>query len=543
VYEIVDRAVQHEWSIPEFQRGFVWKQKQVRDLAESLWSGYPVGSLLVWNSKGDAEPRIALDAQAPANWLVDGQQRTTALCLLFGRKPYWWSDSDDWNKKLRKFDIRFDVTATDDTCFRTANAVIRKDKTDRYVKVSTLLNLDTAKPEHQAELSALAKRISEQGLCDGMDAMDIYQRLDRVRKVRDKDLVAVTVDHDLEDVVEIFSRLNSRGTRVTEADIYLGIVAARNQGWVRDSFLPYLRDLAEFGFGVSPNLLFRCLTGIGAKKTRFKEVDDDFWSPASIEPAWRRTTSAWGNMISFFKEYGICSNGILPTEAALVTITALLDRFADTPPEPALYWFVQASILGRYTGSGTTSLNEDLQDVEDGESLKDAVRRLLRRIPHESAIEPEFFLKWYTDGRAGRFLLYLMVFANGAKDWDIRSHRIGFDGQEVLSNFWPQFHHIFPKKYLSTKQTPDDIEVDEDEINALANIAVIGPSVNIRIGKKDPMSYIQKYEITADKLQQQYIKPDVVAVAKPDFTDWLNGRAEVLTAKANELLKALKGDL
>jgi uncharacterized protein with ParB-like and HNH nuclease domain len=35
--ELVDRAVIHKWSIPEFQRGFVWKPTQVRDLAESLW--------------------------------------------------------------------------------------------------------------------------------------------------------------------------------------------------------------------------------------------------------------------------------------------------------------------------------------------------------------------------------------------------------------------------------------------------------------------------------------------------------------------------
>ena len=60
-----------------------------------------------------------------------------------------------------------------------------------------------------------------------MDAMEVYTRLDRIRKIRDKDLVAITVDHELEDVVEIFSRLNSRGTRVTEADIYLGVVAAK----------------------------------------------------------------------------------------------------------------------------------------------------------------------------------------------------------------------------------------------------------------------------------------------------------------------------
>lgn len=109
--ELVERAVNHRWSIPEFQRGFVWKPTQVRDLAESLWLDYPIGSLLVWNSGQQAEERVAVDAQRPSQWLVGGQQRTTALCVLFGRKPYWWPSADEWNKTLKRYDIRFDIDA------------------------------------------------------------------------------------------------------------------------------------------------------------------------------------------------------------------------------------------------------------------------------------------------------------------------------------------------------------------------------------------------------------------------------------------------
>lgn len=111
IREIVDRAVNHAWSIPEFQRGFVWKATQVRDLAESLWLDYPIGSLLVWNSRGSTEERIVTDAQRPSLWVVDSQQRATALCILFGRKPYWWSSAEEWEKTVKKYDVRFDVHA------------------------------------------------------------------------------------------------------------------------------------------------------------------------------------------------------------------------------------------------------------------------------------------------------------------------------------------------------------------------------------------------------------------------------------------------
>jgi hypothetical protein len=106
-----------------------------------------------------------------------------------------------------------------------ANAGIRKAKGNRYIPLSTLLVLDTQREADQKALTELARDIKVQGLCDGMDAMEVFTRLDRVRKIREKDIVTVTVSHELEDVVEIFSRLNSRATRVTEADIYLGIVA------------------------------------------------------------------------------------------------------------------------------------------------------------------------------------------------------------------------------------------------------------------------------------------------------------------------------
>src|SRR2546430_7985950 len=114
-----------------------------------------------------------------------------------------------------------------------------------------------------------------------MDAMDVYSRLYELANGREHDVPVIVIDHDLEDVVEIFSRLNSKGTRVTEADIYLGIVAARAPGWVRDAFLPYLKSLGDAGFNINPNLLFRTLTGIGANKVRFKEIPDTFWDAAS----------------------------------------------------------------------------------------------------------------------------------------------------------------------------------------------------------------------------------------------------------------------
>lgn len=533
VREIVERAVNHSWSIPEFQRGFVWKSTQVRDLAESLWYDYPIGSLLVWNSHGPTEEQHAHDAQRPSLWVVDGQQRSTALCILSGRKPYWWPSVEEWNKTLRKFDIRFDVNAKEPPFFWVANAAIRKATKSRYVPLRDLLVLDTSREKDQKALQDLARQIKIEGLCDGMDAMEVYTRLDRIRKIREKDLVTVTVDHELEDVVEIYSRLNSRGTRVTEADIYLGVVAAKNPGWVRDTFLPHLRSLAESGFDLDPNLLFRTLTGVGSKKVRFREIPDSFWEPMSIAPAWDRTANAWKRLIARIREYGILSADPMPTQAALVTMVSLVEKFDDNSDfRFALYWFLQASRFGRYSGSGSTSLEEDLRDVHEASSLSDAVHRLLRRLGHDEPLTADDFLRDYADSRFGRFLLYLLVYRNKAQDWDEHGHRIGFEGVSLLADFRPQWHHIFPKKYLDGK-------TDDTWIDALGNIAVIGPEINIRISAKDPMSYIGRYKITHEKLAQQFVDPATLSLAHEGYEEWVRGRAKRLANVGNEFLAEL----
>ncbi len=378
IHNLVDSAVGHELSVPEFQRGFVWKPAQTRDLAESLWLDYPIGSLLIWNSRTGTQERVVRDARPPAEWLVDGQQRTTALCILFGRKPYWWPDAEGWEKAMRRYDIRFDVEAVEPPFFKVADAAIRKTKVHRWIKLSDLLVLDSNRPADSEKLQNLARSIKLQGLCGNMDAMQVYASLDRVRKIREKDLVTITVDHELEDVVEIFARLNSRGTRVTEADIYLGIVAARSPGWVRTEFLPFLNVLRDSGFDVNPNLLFRTVTAIAAGKTRFRDIPDAMWDAASVEPAWKRTQKAWKSLVKRLAEYGVLSNEPLPTEAALITLVGLQDKFQDEGSfDLPFYWLLQASRFGRYSASGATALDEDLRAIGESTKLRDAVVRTL----------------------------------------------------------------------------------------------------------------------------------------------------------------------
>ena len=399
------------------------------------------------------------------------------------------------------------------------------------------MGLDTTREADQKTLTNLAREIKAQGLCDGMDAMEVYARLDRVRKIREKDILSVTVNHELEDVVEIFSCLNSRGIRVTEADIYLGVVASKNPGWVRDQFLPFLNVLSDVGFRLDPNLLFRSLTAVGIKRVRFKDIDDKFWERDQIEPAWKKCREGWKKTVQRLQKYGVLSDDPLPTQIALVTLISILDKFPEEGSfDSAFYWFIQASRFGRYSGSSSTATEEDLKDVTNGSNVVDVVSRLLKRFPASQAVEPEDFKRDYTDGKFWRFLLYLLVYKNGAQDWDKAGARLGFDGAEILADFRPQWHHIYPQKFLRSKAEPD-------KIDSLANIAVIGPNINIRISNQDPMKYLDKYSISNDKLDQQFVNWKRADFTVEKFGDFLDSRAVRLAKEANRFLLALSEDL
>ena len=127
-------------------------------------------------------------------------------------------------------------------------------------------------------------------------------------------------------------------------------------------------------------------------------------------------------------------------------------------------------------------------------------------------------------------MLYVLAFNQKSRDWDNVGDRIAFRGADLVRGFEPQFHHIFPSNFLKGKAT-------EDNINALANIAVIGATVNIKISNKDPLDYFLKYGIDESKRVEQFINGDVTSMTPANFPDWLTDRAKRLADASNKFLE------
>ncbi|WP_376790281.1 DUF262 domain-containing protein [Thermoflexus sp.] len=550
VREIVKQAVSKNVDIPEFQREFVWDPEQVKLLAESLYREYPIGSFLLWDSSEYQEPKTAQGTQASL-WIVDGQQRTTALCLLLGEKPYWWEDAEKWNQALKRYVVMVNLLPEDGDDrleFALPNPIRRKDP--RWISLRSVLSRDKVE-----SLTPLAQEIVNKVGGDPNQMMktfgQVHARLQRLWQIRERDIPIIKINHEVEDVAEIFARLNQAGTRVKEADVVLALAAVRNPRWVRDDYLPFRNDLVERGWDLDAGIFIRTMTGIGCGRARLKEVPKDFWNPPTLQAVWKKAKETIEEVRKRLAEYGIFSPDLLPSTNSLIPLFVLHHKWgsrSDYRFERALRWFLLANRDGRYSGSAITSLNEDVRAITEAPDFANALRNLMARLRVSPKIDDDDFLSRYdrSGNRFLRLMLYLVLFDRGAKDW-VDGTRIGYDktGAPIASGFEPQWHHIYPSSVLKKKG------IAEDEIHALANITVLNERTNAyRLLAKEPWQYIRKYQISKQMLEGHLIPSEFVQAVDDEallakqwsverYTDFLIGRAQLLAQAANAFLERL----
>jgi hypothetical protein len=546
IHEIVRQAVGKSVDVPEFQRDFVWDPEQVKLLVESLYRDYPVGSFLLWDSSEYQESKTARGTQASL-WIVDGQQRTTALCLLLGQKPYWWASAEKWNSALERNDVMVNVSPEEGDGrveFALPNPVRRRDP--RWVSVRRILG-----SERVEDLTPLAQEVVKGVTADPSRQIELFGRvhghMQRLWQIRERDIPVVKITHEVEDVAEIFSRLNRQGTRVKEADVTLALAAARNPGWVRNVYLPFRNELEERGWDLDAGIFIRTMTGVGHGRARLIEVPKDFWSPTNLPSVWKQTARTIREVLKRLAQFGVLSAELLPSTNSLIPLFVLHSRWSIKPDysfSKALHWFLLANRDGRYSGSAITSLNEDVRAIKDADDFDGAIDSLFKRLRVPSQINQEEFLNRYD--RAGnrflRLILYLVMFNRNARDW-VDNTRIGYDktGSPITTGFEPQWHHIYPRSILRKAS------VEDDKIHALANITVLNERTNvIRLADKEPWRYIQQFKVSSETLQAHLV-PEVFSKTHSEdqwglqkYGEFLAERAQLLAEEANRFMDNLR---
>lgn len=256
-----------EIAIPEIQRPFVWDATKVRNLLDSLYRGYPVGYLIAWRN-----PNTRLKDGTTSSGkriLIDGQQRVTALMAsILGHEVL--------TKDYETTKIRIAFHPQEER-FEVKNPAISKDPSWIPDVVEVFA------PE--ASLSELTDTYFEKN--PQADRRVISRVLERLRKIiyNHVGIIDLAEDLDIETVTEIFIRVNSAGTELSQADFAMSKISVNEKydGNLLRKAIDYFCHMA-----VSPEFIKRIeKTDKAFAASEFfpqmrwlKDVNDDIYDPA-----------------------------------------------------------------------------------------------------------------------------------------------------------------------------------------------------------------------------------------------------------------------
>lgn len=524
---IVKGAREGEYGIPEFQRGFVWSNSKILEFVESLARGFPVGSILTWKSD-TAVQRGDTNKTLRKSWIVDGQQRTTALCTMFDIRPEWWDDRDStWSEHRERFEIRIDVN-NEEVKFvsRTTGNPLR------YIPLSQILQAE--------KISDIAERIAQGGQAFSDKSGEIQEFLQNIiTKLKTAQIPIIEIDDevDLIEVAEIFRRLNSTGTRVAQADIYLGVLAALNPGWVNTNFLTFRARLEDQGFAIEPAFLFKSFTAIGAKTTRFKDVKREFWEAPDQHGYWSNTERAWDSVTGGLKEYGIVNTSFSLSINAMVVAAVFRQKYPEGSFGPIFAWMLLAAREGHLSGQVESTMDRIINEIGKSDDKEDAINRLFKLLdnPDDDFTASEFIDTSSRRASVQRLLIYLIAFQNNARDWGSEHYYVR---AEANGSYSPEWHHIFPRKWLQ-----DNVKgIDESSVDTVANMAVISRAANRKIQASAPKSYVKELNLDEGGYLSHQEIPDPSFVSPEQYETWLVRRAKRLANESNRYIQKLRAE-
>lgn len=506
VDELVGMIQRGELRLPEMQRRYVWKSTRVRDLLDSLYRGYPSGTILLWESD-EGVPLQAFSVAQNDNpfrttrLLLDGQQRLTSLSAVIR------GEAVEVRGRRRPIDLLFNlnhpeelavITEVDESAddddeemadeteaseddlqrrFDKMAFVVGTRKLERlphWVKVSEVFKVDADAPFLQR---AGVETISDPRY------QKYSERLARLRSIRRYTYRMDILERSLsyEEVTEVFVRVNSLGAKLRSSDLALAQITAK---WRHSLavFQKFQNECTSNGFELDLGLYIKALIAFATGQSRFRTVNS--LSEEALQAAWTETCQGMEFAINFVrKNAGIESPAILASPFLLITVAVYgkAQKYELTPDLAARlrFWILIANAKGRYSrGSSETLLDQDLVSILRGNGVEELIDRLRLQVGRLDISPAEL------EGRNQRSAffktMYLAFKSAGATDW--RSNlAIGLDHSGKQHKL--QFHHIFPKAILKGHVT--DRESDD-----ISNLAFIGGGTNRRISAKPPSEYL-----------------------------------------------------
>lgn len=562
---LVDMYMRGELRLPEIQRHYVWKGTRVRDLLDSLYRGYPSGSILMWETDEAVPTRdfaIEQDSNAFAGrkLLLDGQQRLTSLTAVLR------GELIQVRSRKRPIDILFnlehpdgpgaestEVTSDENSLLKDNDEANEEENGDEdgdedektiQEKLNQMTFVVAAKSiaaqRQWVSVTEVFRTENDTNILKGAGLKSFddprYQkysdRLKKLRGIKDYHYVVHVLERSMsyEEVTEIFVRVNSLGAKLKSSDLALAQMSSR--------WLNLLHELEKFqdecdenGFSIDLGQLVRSIVIFATKQCLFKTVATI--PIPKLQESWEEAKEGMRYAINFLRTNAGIEDESLLSSPMLIHVIAVISRIKDNKlskqeQNQLLHWLLVANSRGRYSrGSTEGLLNEDLAILfrsGDISALMGPVKQQFGRLH----IEPGDLARRGTNSPLFA-LAFLALKDAGAKDW---YSGLGVSLTHQGKLHFIQWHHIIPRSLLKK------MDYETKEINEIANMAFISGQTNRRISNKEATKYLVDIidKQGEEALTSQCVPTDPALWSTDRYRDFIAVRREALADRMNQFI-------
>lgn len=522
-----------QFVVPEIQRPFVWKKSQVRDLIDSLYNGYPTGYIIT-----SKNPDVKIKDGGKSNGkhvLIDGQQRITALMAAIAGKEVL---DEDFN--MDRIRIAFNPFATDNSKrFAVQDASHLKDK--RWIPdISVVFSVDFRQRAFENEYAKANP---------GIDLDELADVLGKLKGIANRQIGVIELDHtlDIDEVTEIFIRINSKGTALSQSDFVMSKMAADTEhgGNMLRKTIDYFCHLA-----VKPEFYAHMMLDKEFQLSKYAEKIkwlagsyDDIYDPdygdmlrvsfmhqfrrgkladlvsllsgrdfetkeyreEIIEDSYNRLDTGILNFINKYnfdqftmaiKGAGFISSRLLHSAMTLDFAYTLYLMLLDDPAIPNAQikryvqrWFVMSTLTSRYTGSPETAMDKDMRAIAD-KGFIDYFNEV-----EASELSDNFWNITLPQNLETSSVNSPSFNAFLAAQINLNCNSMLMNGTKIsdLISISGDVHHIFPRAYLQSSGI-----TGKTKYNQVANYVYLDTQVNKAISDDAPCVYFGSVKSQCD---------------------------------------------
>jgi len=514
---LITRIEEGDIKIPPLQRPFVWKVDQIIKLLESIYLDYPVGSILLWETNEDLPATRSVAGfeipkkkpDYPHNYVLDGQQRLSALYGVFCTKRKKGLQPHGYEIDYEDFEIFFDV---DRDKFIHKNYI----EGGKYFEAKYLL--DSVKFVEALDNESFNKKDREK-----------LKKLHSIFSNYEIPLIT-TKKRDRSEVGIIFERINNSGTNLGLFDLMVAWTWTENFH-LQEKFDELFDSLERKNFsGIQNKIVLQCLSSILKESSASKVILA--LQPEEIRKNFKLLQQSLEKAVDYFStEFSVKSIELLPHSHQIVPLCFFFSKIhtPNSKQKKAINeWFWKTSFSDRYSSSTDSHIDEDIvafKKVLNGQE-NSAFIKLKYSISAEQ-IRETVFSKSNAFSRA-----FIVLLANKLPRNLVNGSKV--DTGNALSSFnKKEYHHIFPKAFLSSKG------LRRSEIFSLVNFCIIPSDSNKKISDKSPSFYFLK--IIPQKKWNDILESNLLPIKKEiykknNFTLFLEERSKIIVNYVDSLL-------